>query len=177
MPEPMEDGGPFCCVDHAGQEQWFEVGLGSTGASGDRPRQFPLAGGEGLEVLAVERRFGGHQGAEAVQPPVGQPFVAGGPIQAGDNLDQGVGKWLPGRSLGQICGQAGASQGGWPDDRCLLAREVVVERPGRHPDYSGNLGDPDLGQAFRLGQLESSERKVETGLLLLPVPPPHCRRP
>ena len=58
-----------------------------------------------------------------------------------------------------------------------LLGEVVVERPGRHPDDLGDLGNPDFGQALRLGQLEGSERQVEAGLFLLPVPPAHGRRP
>ena len=172
----MQDGGSLGRDDHPGQQQRFEVAVCGAGATGDRLGQCPLAGRLGLQVLAVQRRLGRHQGAESVQPALGQPFLALRPVEAGDDLDQGVGERLARRALGQIGGQPGASQGGRPDDRRLLAREVVVERPGRHPDGLGDLRDPHLGQALRLGQLERGQRQVEAGLLLLQVPAAHRRR-
>ena len=67
--------------------------------AGDHLGQRPLAGGLGLEVLAVQGRLGGHQGAEPVQPSLGQTFLAGRPVQAGDHLDRASASGSPaGRS-------------------------------------------------------------------------------
>ena len=54
--------------------------------------QCPLAGRLSLQVLAVQRRFGGGEGAELVQPVLRQPFLAAGSVETGHDLDESIGE-------------------------------------------------------------------------------------
>jgi hypothetical protein len=162
----VQDRRPFRRDGDGREDQGLELTDREARAPGDRAGQRRLGHLSSLEVLAVQSWLDGHQRTELIQPAGRQAVdlaVAGLP---GNSRDDCVGERLFRRARCQAVRQPCSPQGDRPDDRRFLAREIVVEGPGRYAHRGRDLRNPHVGQAVLLSQTERGQGENEPGLLL-----------
>jgi hypothetical protein len=136
---------------------------------GDGLGQRALDHRQGLQVLRAQFRRGNDQ----ADP--GRPLAAG-LVGAGILLVERPGdrrrQRLSRRTGAQLRRDPAGPGNGQRDDRLLLGREVVVERPHRHPRHGGDVLPHNVAPAALQRQLQRGVAQRLPCRQLLPLPQP-----